>query len=234
MALLTTTSFKEVDKEDKPREKALNQGVKSLTDTELMALLFGTGLRGVSVLEMSQAILDEHDGHLSLIADLTPEEFRKRHKGIGNAKALLILGALELGRRAVADASKMPDRQITSSFMAYQLMRDRLQNLDHEEFWAVFMSHQAVRICDCHLASGGQTATIVDVRILMRKALECGATRMILYHNHPSGQLKPSLADDQLTRKIKEAAQTLDLRVDDHIIISKKGYYSYNDEGRMP
>lgn len=233
-SLLTNTSFKEIGKDDKPREKALKQGIRSLTDAELMALLFGTGIRGMSVIEMSQKILDTHDGHLSKVADLEAKEFMKLHKGIGPAKSLMLLGALELGRRAVQDASRMPDRQILSSMLAYEVMAERLKNLDHEEFWALFLNNQAVKISDSRIASGGLTATTVDIRMIMRKALESGCTRMIIYHNHPSGQLRPSSEDDALTRRICEAAKVLQIRVDDHLIISTKGYFSYNDEGRMP
>lgn len=229
----TTTSFAAIAEDERPREKALKYGIGVLTDNELLAILFGTGMRGVSVLDMAQSILEDNNGHLSKVTELSPQEFSKRYKGIGTAKALLILAALELGRRAAADAASMPDRPLTSSRLAYDLMRGRLEDLDHEEFWVAFLNNSAIVIGTEQIAIGGQAATYVDIKIMMRRALENKATRIIAYHNHPSGQLKPSIQDDSLTTRIGAAAKTLDIRFDDHIIISKKGYYSYNDEGRL-
>lgn len=229
----TTTSFATIAEDERPREKALNQGIGALTDSELLAILFGTGMRGVSVLDMAKNILDDNDGHLCKITELTPEEFSKRYKGIGMAKALLILASLELGKRAAADAASMPDRPLSSSRQAYDLMRGRLEDLDHEEFWVAFLNNSAIVIGTEQIALGGQAATYVDIKIIMRRALENKATRIIAYHNHPSGQLKPSMQDDSLTKRIGDAAKILDIRLDDHIIISKRGYYSYNDQGRL-
>ncbi|MDO5395006.1 MAG: DNA repair protein RadC [Bacteroidales bacterium] len=230
---LTKTSFTTLADDQMPREKALAGGIRSLTDIELMAILFGTGLKGVSVLEMSQGILDDNDGHLSLIADMKPDEFSKRYKGIGPAKALTLLAGIELGLRAAHDAANMPKAQITSSKIAYDLMRPQLERLDHEEFWVLLLNNAATVISKEFIASGGQTSTVVDIRILMRRALDNKATRMILFHNHPSGNLRPSMQDDSLTKKIKEAAALFDIKLDDHIIISPASYYSYNDMGRI-
>lgn len=216
-----------------PREKAMAHGLKSLSDTELMAIIFGTGMKGLSVIEMSQNILNCNNGHLSDIAAMSPKDFCKQYKGIGPAKALTLLAGIELGLRAAADAAKKPKTPITSSDSAYQIMRQHIQNLDHEEFWVLMMNNAAIPVAEVQIASGGQTATVVDIKILLRKALEYKATRMIVFHNHPSGNPHPSMQDDSLTKKIREAAKLLDIRLDDHIIITPSAYYSYNDNGRI-
>lgn len=231
--LLTNTSFSQLNDEEMPREKALARGIRSLSDEELMALIFGTGLKGMSVIEMSRMILNDNEGHISRIAGMDTKEFVKRYKGIGPAKALLVLGALELGRRAAKDAAEMSEQRILSSQVAYDIMRYDLESLDHEEFWVLLMNNSAVVIAKEFIAAGGQTATAVDVRIIMRKALERKATRMIIFHNHPSGNNKPSIQDDALTRKIKEAAALFDIRLDDHIIITPHSYFSYTDNSRL-
>lgn len=230
---LTTTSLSLLSDDQLPREKALAHGLKSLSDTELMAIIFGTGMKGVSVLEMSQNILNDNSGHLSDIAKMSPKLFSRRYKGIGPAKALTLLAGIELGLRAAADAAKKDNNPITSSKAAYELMRWHLQDLDHEEFWVLMLNNASIPVAEVFIASGGQTATVVDIKILMCKALECKAVRMIVFHNHPSGNCRPSLQDDALTRKITEGAKLLDIRVDDHIIVTPTSYYSYNDQGRM-
>ena len=152
---------------------------------------------------------------------------------VGIAKAILIAGALELGRRAFKDALACPQNAISSSRMAYEAMRETMENLDHEEFHVIFLSNAAIEIARELIGVGGQSATAVDVKVIARKALEHKATRVILYHNHPSGTLRPSIQDDSLTSKIRRGLELLDIRVDDHIIITSKGYFSYNDEGRL-
>ncbi len=219
--------------DEKPREKALANGVKSLTNVELMAIVFSTGLKGKSVLELSREILNDNDNHLSMVARLSPRDFMNRYKGIGPAKAITLLAALELGMRSAKDATEMRYKQICSSDAAAALMRQHFQNLDHEEFWVLLLNNSAKVLRELCVAKGGQTATVVDVKLIMRAALEMQATRIIAFHNHPSGNLIPSMQDDSLTRKIKTAAETLDIRLDDHIIIADNGYYSYNDEGRL-
>lgn len=231
--LATNTSFRELAGDQRPREKALSQGIAALSDAELLSLLFGTGTAGRSVLQMADEIMTSNDGHLSRLAAMDASQLMKTYKGIGQAKAVLILGALELGKRAVRDALKCPQATIMSSRMAYELMRDQLEHLDHEEFHVVFLNNAAVEIGRELIGVGGQSATAVDVKVIARKALERKATRVLLYHNHPSGTLRPSIQDDSLTSKIKRGLELLDIRVDDHIIITNRGYYSYNDEGRL-
>ena len=233
MYIKSTTSFTQLNEDERPREKALKYGIRSLKDNELMAIIFSTGTQGRSVLEMSQDILDDNDGHLSKVANIDAADFLKRYKGIGPAKALTLLAGLELGRRAARDAANLPNAAITSSLIAYNVMHEHLANLDHEEFWVLMLTNGATVISKEFISSGGQTATVVDVKIIMRRALEQKATRMILFHNHPSGTLRPSMQDDTLTKRIKNAAQLFDIRVDDHIIISAKGYFSYNDNNLL-
>lgn len=219
--------------EDKPREKAMRCGVKTLTDAELMAIVFSTGLKGKSVLDLSREILIDNQSHLSNVARLSPSQIIDRYKGIGQAKAITLLAALELGSRAASDAMKMQYRQISCSADASKIMQHHFQNLDHEEFWAMLLNNGAKIISEIRISEGGQTGTVVDIRKLMRAVLQSKAVRMILFHNHPSGTLRPSGQDDSLTKKIKDAAAFFDIRVDDHIIITDRGYYSYSDEGRI-
>lgn len=223
----------EMREEDRPREKALAYGVKSLSDTELMAIIFATGLKGKSVIELSDEILQSKGGHLSLVAQMSPREIMNAYKGIGQAKAIALLSALELGTRAARDAAAENFRCMKSSASAVEVMREKFQFLDHEEFWAMLMSNSARVLAVERIGMGGQTSTVVDVKVLMRKALEHRASRMIVFHNHPSGTLRPSIQDDRLTTRIKEAATLFDMHLDDHIIITDSSYYSYSDEGRL-
>lgn len=231
--LATNTSFRQLSEDERPREKAMNHGIASLSDAELLSLLFGTGTAGRSVLDMAEEIIHDNEGHLWRLAGMDTREIVRKYKGIGIAKAILIAGALELGRRAFKDALTCPQNSITSSRMAYEAMREAMEGLDHEEFHVLFLSNAGVEIAREIIGVGGQSATVVDVKIIARKALEHKATRVILFHNHPSGTLRPSIQDDSLTSKIRRGLELLDIRVDDHIIISSKGYFSYNDEGRL-
>jgi DNA repair protein RadC len=219
--------------DEKPREKALIHGIKSLTNVELMAIIFSTGLKGKSVLDLSRDILNDNDNHLSVVAHLSPQDIMNRYKGIGPAKAITLLAALELGMRSARDAAEIEYKRVTSSDAAVALMRHHFQNLDHEEFWVLLMNNSAKAIREVCVGRGGQTATVVDVKVVMRIALEAKATRMIVFHNHPSGNLRPSTQDDSITRKIKSAAELFDIRLDDHIIITDTSYYSYNDESKL-
>ena len=205
--------------QERPREKAQKHGVKSLTDVELMAIIFATGIAGKSVIELSREILHDNGGHLSRVARLSVPEFLKRYKGIGPAKATTLLAALELGSRAAADARIIDEPTVASSTVAYDIVRHRFERLNHEEFWVMYLSQ------------GGLTATSVDVRIIVREALFNNATAMILSHNHPSGNLKPSQQDITLTKSITDAARLFNIVVHDHIIVSDGGYYSFRDEG---
>lgn len=219
---------------DRPREKALRQGIKALTDAELMALIFGTGIKGKSVVTLCEEILEEYKGHLSKVTTMDAREFMKRHKGIGPAKALTFIAALELGARAAADAVTLDDPQMTTSANAYRYMYRHMSELDHEEFWVLFLKRNLKPLREFKAGQGGLSETLVDIKLLMREALIAKTSAMILFHNHPSGQLKPSAQDRSLTKRIVDAASYFDIRVLDHIIVGATGYFSFNDEGLMP
>lgn len=225
--------IKDMAADERPREKAMRQGLKSLTDSELLAILFGTGVRGKSVVELSSEILADHEHHLSRIARMSVRDFLRRYKGIGPAKAITLLASLEIGARAAADAAAIDDPAVTSSQVAHNLMAHHFSNLDHEEFWVLLLSQSARVLAEIPVGRGGVAATVVDVKIIMRSALEHLASSMILCHNHPSGTLYPSAQDDNLTRKIRDAAALMDMRVADHLIFTDAGYYSYHDEGKL-
>lgn len=226
-------TIKNLSDDEKPREKAMAHGVKSLTDTELMAIVFATGIQGKNVLDLSREIINGNGGHLSRVADLSYRQMMQLYKGIGPAKAITLLAALELGIRAARDAAQLSHSVVNSADLAVTLMREHFQRLDHEEFWVMLRNNRGAVIRNVRIASGGQTATVVDVKILMRTVLEYKATRIIVFHNHPSGNTQPSMDDDRLTRKIKGASELLDVRLDDHIIITDASYYSYNDNRRL-
>lgn len=226
-------TIKDMASELRPREKAIAQGIKSLTNAELMALIFATGIKGRSVIDLSQDILDEFEGHLSKVTSLSVTELTKRFSGIGPAKALNLLAALELGSRSAADARMITDCVINSSEIAYDIMRQHLERLPYEEFWVLYLSQAGKQVRREKIGQGGLTATAVDVRIIMKYALESSASAIILLHNHPSGTLRPSQQDIALTRKVKEAAALFDIRVNDHIIITDSDYFSMHDNGQM-
>lgn len=220
--------------DERPREKALRCGIKSLTTTELMAIIFSTGISGKSVIQLSNEILADHQGHLSKVARMSVADFLRRYKGIGKAKALSLMAALELGSRAEADAQSLYDPIIRTAADAYKIMRGNLQRLPHEEFWVLLLAQSGRVISQQNISRGGMAATVVDVKVILKNALDNYAAAMILCHNHPSGNLTPSIQDDNLTKKICDAAKLLDIVVHDHIIITDGGFYSYSEQGRLP
>lgn len=219
--------------EDKPREKALAYGMKSLTDRELMAILFGTGIKGKDVFALCNEILDDNKGHISRVAHMSANEFISRYKGIGPAKALTLLAGLELGVRAAADEAKVKAKKLCSSADAFEYMYRHLFNLDHEEFWILLLSRNLTPLREVRIGQGGLTFTAVDQKLIIREALLANASAIMLFHNHPSGQLAPSSQDVVLTRKIKDAAAFFDLHVTDHIIVGHNEFYSFHDEGNV-
>lgn len=228
-----TLGVAEMSPEERPREKAVLKGIKSLTNVELMAILFRTGVSGNDVMSLSREILDDYQGHLSQVARMSVDEMCARYKGLGTAKATTLLAALEIGARASADAASQRNQQILSSESAYQRMAHHFQNLDHEEFWILLLNNGLRVIREVSIAKGGINATSVDIRIIMKEALSSLASAIIVFHNHPSGTIKPSAQDDDLTRKIKQAAGYFDIRLNDHLIITDSGFYSYHDNGRL-
>ncbi|MDE6135063.1 MAG: DNA repair protein RadC, partial [Muribaculaceae bacterium] len=206
--------------EQRPREKALRHGIKSLSDAELMALIFATGIKGKSVVSMCQEILADNSGHISRVADMDVREFMRRYKGIGPAKALTLLAALELGTRSVADRVVDMSVTISSSQAGARYMNRFLGNLSHEEFWVLMLRHNLTVIREFRVGQGGMAMTVVDIRILMREILLSKASAVMLFHNHPSGNLEPSSQDLALTRRIKDALGYFDIRLLDHIILA--------------
>lgn len=221
----------EMDANDRPREKALSQGFDRLTDAELLAIIFATGTREKSVLELSSDILRDCDYHMSKLVSMGVSDIVARYKGIGPAKAITLLAALQLGIRAAADAAAIDRKPIKSAEDIYRRISARMQWLHHEEFWVLYLSRSNEVIYEYQLSKGGMAATVVDVRIIMRFALEKSAASIILVHNHPSGNLSPSMEDQSLTQKVSDAAKFFDISVLDHIIISHSGYYSFRDHG---
>ena len=217
--------------EDRPREKLLKKGIVSLSDAEIIALLIGTGSRKETAVDLSRRILLDADNDLNRMGKLTIRDLQKYH-GIGEAKAIAIVAALELGRRRKS-AAIQDKKQIKSSQDAYELMHPGLEDIHHEEFWIVLLNRGNKIIDKLKISHGGMTGTVTDVKIILKEAIDRRATGIILCHNHPSGNTRPSSADCNITRKIKNAAAYLDIQVLDHIIIGEKNYYSFADEGTL-
>lgn len=227
-----TPRVADLDIDDKPREKALKNGIQSLSKAELMAIILGSGIVGKSVIALSQDILRDNDNSLHRLSQMSIDELCTRYKGIGPAKAISLKAAVELGTRSVEDGQSLPD-QIRGGHDIYDLMRQKLQNINYEEFWVLHLSRSNRVIARECVSRGGTAGTVVDTKLILKSAINKLASSLILVHNHPSGTLRPSIEDDNITRRIKEAAKLLDMRLLDHVIIASTGYYSYNDEGRL-
>ena len=224
-------SIKNWSPDDRPREKLIQEGSRALSHSELLAILIGSGNRHESALELSKRIMARVDHSLIDLGKLTLNELMK-FDGIGQAKAVTILAALELGRRRSSD-NGIKTFQIKSSKHVYDLMLPILGELNHEEFWILYLNNSNKIIQKYQSSKGGITGTLVDIRLVLKHALEYHATAVILVHNHPSGALKPSVADKQLTKKMQLACSSLDLKVLDHVIITEKAYFSFADEGLL-
>lgn len=221
-------SIKNWSDDDKPREKLVQKGRSVLSDAELIAILIGSGSRSESAVELSKRILASVDNNLNDLGKLSVKQLMA-FKGIGEAKAVSIAAALEVGRRRRGeDSTKI--KKIASSQDVYHILQPILGDLEHEEFWILFLNNSNKVLYKAQLSKGGITGTLVDVRLVMKQALQLGAVAIILAHNHPSGTLRPSAADKQITQKIKMASETLDIKVLDHLIITQKSYYSFADE----
>jgi DNA repair protein RadC len=215
--------------DDKPREKLMLKGKSVLSDAELIAILIGSGSRNESAVDLSKRILASVNHNLNALGKLSIAQLTN-FKGIGEAKAISIIAAMELGRRRRSeDAVELT--KITSSKAVFEVMQPIIGELPHEEFWVLFLNNSNKILFKTQLSKGGMTGTMVDVRIVFKIAFEQNATAIILTHNHPSGKLQASDADIQITKKIKTAGQQLDIPVLDHIIITETGYYSFVDEG---
>ena len=217
--------------DDRPREKLVSKGRSVLSDAELIAILIGSGNREESAVALSKRILKTVQGNLNALAKLSVEKLTE-FKGIGLAKAISIITALELGKRKQLE-STLERPKITSSRDAAQTMQVIIGHLEHEEFWVLYLNNSNKIVAKVQISKGGLTATLVDVRLVFKSALEVAAVGIIVCHNHPSGKLQPSTADKQLTSKIKAAGITLDIKLLDHLIITEKAYFSFADEGLL-
>jgi DNA repair protein RadC len=221
-------SIKNWSQDDQPREKLRDKGKLVLSDAELIAIIIGSGNKDESAVDLAKRILASVDHNLNALGKLSLKQLME-FKGIGEAKAITIAAALELGRRRKLEDAKQLTK-ITSSRDVFQLMQPILGELPHEEFWILYLNNSNKVLQKNQLSKGGITGTLVDVRLVLKTALEVGAISLILVHNHPSGTLKPSQADKDLTMKLKRASEHLDIKVLDHLIITETNYFSFADE----
>ncbi|WGD33756.1 DNA repair protein RadC [Olleya sp. YS] len=227
----TSFSIKNWSQDDQPREKLLYKGKAALSDAELVAILIGSGNREESAVALCKRILATTDNNLTELGKLTIKQLMQ-FKGIGEAKAITIIAALELGRRRRGEEA-LQKKKITSSKSVFELMQPIIGELPHEEFWIIYLNNSNKVIHKSQLSKGGITGTLVDTRLVLKTALEVGAVGLILAHNHPSGTLKPSQSDKEVTTKLKVAAQSLDLKVLDHLIVTEQSYFSFADENLL-
>ena len=224
-----STSIKNWAEDDRPREKLLTKGAAALSDSELLAILIINGHKEKSAVDLAKEVLRLSNNNLNELGKMMPADFEKI-KGIGEAKSITITAALELGRRRHA-ATVLEKKVVRTSRDIAEYLRALIKDFSYEVF-AVFFLNKSNKINHFEvLSKGGITGTVADPRIILKKALEVNATSLVLCHNHPSGSLKPSRADEELTKKIREAAGYLDIAVLDHIIVSEEGHYSFADEG---
>lgn len=215
--------------EDRPREKLIRKGISSLSDTELLAILISSGTRKKSAVDLGRELLSMVNNNLNSLGKLSVSDLRKLH-GIGPARAVTIAAALELGRRR--KLAEMPDIcQIKSSQDVAGIFQPLLSDLSHEEFWVLFLNRSNKVIDRMKISQGGISGTVTDIRIIMKKAVENLASGIIVCHNHPSGNLNPSESDTNITRKIRDAGNLMDIQLLDHLIISDRDYYSFADNG---
>lgn len=231
MSVRGSFSIKSWSEDDRPREKLQKKGRIVLTDAELIAILIGSGNREESAVDLSKRILASVSNNLNLLGRLSITQLTKFY-GIGEAKAITIIAALELGNRKRA-AEVLPLEEVFSSSSIFEIMLPLIGELPHEEFWIIYLNSSNKIINKGQLSRGSITGTLVDVRLVMKTALENGAINLILSHNHPSGVLKPSDLDKQITKKLKIAAESIDIKMLDHIIVTHKGYFSFADEGMI-
>ncbi len=215
--------------EDRPREKLLLKGKSTLSDAELLAILIGSGTRSMSAVEVSRQLLKKADFDLNQLARMTINDLEKQ-KGIGRAKAITIISALELGRRR-KDAQTAARQRITCSGDVYQLLKPDMLDLPHEEFWIVILNRANDVMAKTRISSGGISGTVADPKLIFKHVLDHFGSSLILAHNHPSGNLKPSEADIRLTKKLRTSGEMMEIPVLDHIIFGDENYFSFADEG---
>ncbi len=216
---------------ERPREKLIQKGKASLDDAELLAILLGSGTRKMSALHLAQHILESCQHNLIELGKMDYARLIKIH-GLGPAKALMIESVLELGRRRQY-AEAIEKKQVLSSRDAYLIVKSKMEDLHHEEFWVLFLNRSNKKLGLERFSAGGLTGTVADTRLIYQRALELRSTGLILVHNHPSGSRKPSNQDLDLTQKMKSAGQQLEISVLDHLIITEDNYFSFADEGML-
>jgi DNA repair protein RadC len=232
MTELTKLRVRDWAEEDRPREKLLLKGVQALSDAELLAIIIGSGSKDETVLELSQRIFQSVDNDINRLGKLSVKHLIDHFKGIGTAKAVCIVAALELGKRR-----KMAEREkygkINCSRDIFLFFHPLLCDLYYEEFWALFLNQTNRIIGKTKISQGGTTSTVVDSKFVYREAINCLASKIIVCHNHPSGNAKPSKEDDKVTLRVKKGAEALDMIFLDHVIVCDNAYYSYLDDGRI-
>ncbi len=232
MAQYPKLKMKELSVEDRPREKMLTKGISHLSEAELIAILLGSGSNRESAVELARRILSSYQNNLQKLGKAQVDELKNKFHGVGVAKAVTIVAAMELGRRRLLE-DPLEKPSIKGSIDAYQIMLPTIGHLPHEEFWILFLN-RANRVEEKYnVSKGGIVGTIVDIRLIMKRALDTYAAAMILVHNHPSGNIQPSDADISLTKQLKDAGALMDIPVLDHIIVTENGYFSFSDHGMM-
>ena len=224
-------TVKDMHEDDQPREKAMKYGIGSLANSELLALVLGIGKPGMPITQITRAIMEANDHKLLNLERRSFEELLD-YPAIGPAKALQIMSVMELVRRYSRE--RIGERVVISSPQTiFEYMRPINGNLPHEEIWVLTLNRANQVVGKFCASSGGATATVFDLKKIIRKALSSGAEGIVLCHNHPSGNLIPSGPDDAITYKLRDACKLMDLRFLDHLIITSDGFYSYHDRGRL-
>ena len=221
--------IKELCPEERPREKMRLRGAKALSNADLLAILLGSGTGGLSVIDVAQELMVSAGGRLSLLG-VMPLEKLVSHKGVGEARAITIAAALELGRRAFEEQVIVDKRAITSPEMVYQLMLPQLKNLDHEECWVLYLNRSNFLIGREMISSGTLESTPIDAARILRKAIEKQSSYIILVHNHPSGSPRPGQADIYQTEVLRRALSAVEIRLADHVVIAEDSFYSFCEE----
>jgi len=224
-------SIRNLSEEDRPREKLLEKGIGSLTNAELIAILIGSGSSEMNAVDLSKLILRKVNHNLHELAKLTIKDLQK-FKGIGEAKAISIISALELGRRK-GFTKGIIKQKFTNSQDIYEYIAPKLLDLYHEEFWIILLNHSNIILKSLQISTGGVSGTLADPKIIFKSAISYGASSLVLVHNHPSGNITPSKEDIKLTQKLTEGGKLLDIKVLDHIIFGNENYYSFSDQGFM-
>lgn len=222
-------SIKSWSQDDQPREKLRDKGRNSLSNAELIAILIGSGSKNETAVDLGKRILASVDNNLNSLGKLSLKQLME-FKGIGEAKAIAIASALEIGRRRGVEDEVVLDK-IESSNSVFRVMQPLIGDLPHEEFWILYLNNSNKVLRKQQLSKGGMTGTLVDTRLVMKQALAEGATALILAHNHPSGTLRASKADQSITQKLLAAGELLDIKILDHLIVTEHAYFSFADEG---